>query len=250
MILKKYSDLPEKLQNDAVSTYYKILNDRKLSIAVKRIFDLSVSLIVAIVLLPVYIIIAVLIKLDSEGPVFYMQERVTVYGRKFKIFKFRTMVTNADKIGTLVTVSGDPRITRVGRVLRKFRLDETPQILNIIKGDMSFVGTRPEVQKYVDKYTDEMYATLLLPAGVTSLASVFYKDEEKLLSDAENVDDTYVNHILPEKMYYNLEYISKFSFFYDIKLMFITVLAVCGIEFKNYTSERIRRTEEEEIQHV
>ena len=242
MMLKKYDELPEKLKNDSVSTYYEKLSLRKGSLAVKRIFDLIVALIAAIILLPIYIILAILIKIDSKGPVFYRQERVTAYGKKFKIFKFRTMVVNADKIGSLVTVNKDPRITRMGRILRKFRLDETPQLLNIIKGDMSFVGTRPEVQKYVERYTDEMYATLLLPAGVTSLASIFYKDEERLLSESENADNTYIYEVLPGKMAYNLEYIEKFSFFYDIKLMIMTVLAVCGATFKEEQSHSLEKT--------
>lgn len=238
MIIKKYDELPEELQTEAVNTYYEKLKHRKISLAIKRIFDLLVALIAVVILSPIYLIIAVMIKLDSKGPVFYRQERVTSYGRIFRIFKFRTMVVNADKIGALVTVNKDPRVTRVGRVLRKFRLDETPQLLNIITGDMTFVGTRPEVQKYVDRYTDEMYATLLLPAGVTSLASIFYKDEEKLLSQSGNTDDTYVEEVLPEKMKYNLEYLEKFSFFYDIKMMTMTVLAVCGMEFKTDVSEQ------------
>lgn len=235
--------LPSFLQTQAVSAYYEKLQKRKASLITKRIFDFTVALIAVVMLSPIYIIIAALIKLDSEGPVFYRQERVTTYGRKFRIFKFRTMVVNADKIGTLVTVNEDPRITRVGGFLRKFRLDETPQLINILTGDMSFVGTRPEVQKYVDRYTDEMNATLLLPAGVTSLASIFYKDEDKLLSTAENADDTYVEEVLPGKMEYNLAYIEKFNFFYDIKLMIMTVLAVVGVEFKD--EEKV--TEKEKI---
>ena len=230
-MLKRCENLPVQFRNNAVDTYYDKLKRRKGSLLAKRIFDFTVALIALVILLPVYVIIALMIKLDSKGPVFYRQERITSYGRKFRIFKFRTMVVNADKIGSLVTVNKDPRVTRMGRFLRKFRLDETPQLLNILTGDMSFVGTRPEVQKYVDRYTDDMYATLLLPAGVTSLASIFYKDEEKLLSASENADDTYVNEVLPGKMVYNLEYIEKFSFFYDIKLMIMTVLAVCGVEF-------------------
>ena len=232
MILKKLDNLPLQFQTDAALTYYEKLNKRKVSLAVKRIFDIVVSVLAFVFLIPFYLIIGVMIKLDSPGKVFYKQERVTSYGKIFKIYKFRTMVENADKIGSFVTVNGDARITRVGRVLRKYRLDETPQLINIIKGDMSFVGTRPEVQKYVDAYTDEMYATLLLPAGVTSLASIYYKDEERLLSETGDTDYTYINEILPEKMRYNLEYINKFSFFYDIKLMIMTVLAVCGVEFK------------------
>ena len=233
--MKNFDALPTEFKTDAVRAYYEKLDKRQVSLVVKRIFDIVVSLLAFIVLLPFYLIIAILIKLDSPGKIFYCQTRVTTYGKVFKIYKFRTMIENADKIGSLVTVNKDPRITRMGRILRKFRLDETPQLLNIIKGDMSFVGTRPEVQKYVDSYTDEMYATLLLPAGVTSLASIFYKDEEKLLSESGNTDSTYINEILPDKMVYNLEYINKFSFFYDIRLMIMTVLAVCGVEFNAET---------------
>lgn len=237
MNLKKFDALPPEFKTNSVAAYYKKLNNRKVSLAVKRIFDVVVSLIAFVFLIPFYLIIAVLIKFDSPGKVFYKQTRITTYGRTFEIYKFRTMVENADKIGSLVTVNGDARITRVGKLLRKYRLDETPQLINIIRGDMSFVGTRPEVKKYVDSYTDEMYATLLLPAGVTSLASIYYKDEERLLSESGDTDYTYINHILPEKMHYNLEYINKFSFFYDIKLMVMTVLAVCGVEFKEKKSD-------------
>lgn len=247
MILKKLESLSPEFNNEAVITYYEKLNKRKASLFIKRLFDIIVSFVSIIVLLPVYLIIAVMIKLDSSGKVFYKQERVTTYGRTFKIYKFRTMVENADKIGSLVTVGGDSRITRVGKVLRKYRLDETPQLLNILFGDMSFVGTRPEVQKYVAEYEDEMYATLLLPAGVTSIASIYYKDEENLLSDSKNIDDTYINEILPQKMRYNLEYINKFSFFYDIKLMIMTLLAVCGVEFGNKTEEKEKIGEKQNV---
>lgn len=172
------------------------------------------------------IIIAVWIKCDSKGTVFFRQRRVTTYGRVFYIFKFRTMVSDAEKLGTQVTVQNDSRVTRAGKFLRKCRLDELPQLFNVLKGDMSFVGTRPEVERYVERYTDEMMATLLMPAGITSLASIKFKDEEKLLDGAENPDDVYVNEVLPQKMKYNLEYINKFNFFYDIKLMFMTFFAV------------------------
>ena len=175
-------------------------------------------------------IMAILIKVDSKGPVFYRQERVTTYGRIFKIFKFRTMVQNADKIGSLVTLGEDPRITKTGKVIRKFRIDEIPQVINILIGDMSFVGTRPEVKKYVDRYTDEMKATLLMPAGVTSEASIKFKDEDEIISTyiskGEKVDDIYTNRVLPEKMKYNLEYIEKFSIIQDLKIMISTVIAV------------------------
>ena len=179
-----------------------------------------------IILLPVFIILGIAIKIDSKGPVFFRQERITQYGRTFRIFKFRTMVNNAEKLGTQVTVGNDSRITRVGSFIRNCRLDEISQLLNILTGDMTFVGTRPEVKKYVDHYTKEMTATLLLPAGVTSLASIYYKDEAELLEKSENPDKTYIEEILPEKMKYNLQSIEKFDFLEDIKIMFMTALAV------------------------
>ena len=230
MILPKWDNLPQCMQNDAVSGYYDILKKKKAGLAVKRGFDLMISLIMIVILSPILAVLAVVIKVDSKGPVFYRQERVTTGNRTFRIFKFRTMVQNADKIGSLVTVGRDPRITRVGQKIRKCRLDELPQLINIITGDMSFVGTRPEVRKYVDCYSDEMLATLLMPAGVTSLASITYKDEneimEERISKGESADEAYVNHVLPEKMKYNLEYLKTFSFFGDLKLMIYTVLAV------------------------
>ena len=171
------------MQNDAVSGYYDILKKKKAGLAVKRGFDLMISLIMIVILSPILAVLAVVIKVDSKGPVFYRQERVTTGNRTFRIFKFRTMVQNADKIGSLVTVGNDSRITRVGSKIRKCRLDELPQLINIVKGEMSFVGTRPEVRKYVDCYTDEMMATLLLPAGVTSLASIKYKDEDEIMEE-------------------------------------------------------------------
>ena len=156
----------------------------------------------------------------------FRQVRVTTYGKPFRIFKFRTMVNNADKIGTQVTTKGDSRVTRMGKMLRGCRLDELPQLFNVLKGEMSFVGTRPEVEKYVAHYTDEMKATLLMPAGITSRASIEYKDEERLLESAENADEVYIHQVLPEKMKYNLRAIEKFSFWDDIKTMFATVIAV------------------------
>lgn len=224
--MKKWEALPEEMQNEKVKPYYDMLCHKTGSIVLKRIFDIIVGLIILIIVMPFMIIIAVWIKCDSKGKVFFKQKRVTKYGRVFNIIKFRTMVSDAEKLGTQVTVSNDSRVTGAGKFLRKCRLDELPQLFNVLKGDMSFVGTRPEVQRYVDRYTDEMYATLLMPAGITSLASIKFKDEEKLLSDSENADETYVNVVLPQKMSYNLEYLNKFSFFYDIKLMFMTFLAV------------------------
>lgn len=225
MFFKGFDALPEEMKNGDVKKYYEILKRKKVSIFLKRLFDFILSLVMLVVLSPVLLVIAILIKTDSKGPVIFRQERVTTYGRIFRIYKFRTMYCGSEK-GTSVTVNGDPRVTKIGRILRKFRLDELPQLMNIIKGDMSFVGTRPEVKRYVDYYSEEMYATLLLPAGVTSLASIKYKDEERLLSDSNNADYTYVNEILPEKMKYNLRYITEFSIWRDLRLMVETVLAV------------------------
>lgn len=226
------------MDNDAVLKYRFVLSRKKFSLALKRAFDIFAALILLIILSPLMVIISILIKADSPGSVFFLQERITKNGRPFYIYKFRTMVQNAESFGSQVTVDHDARITRMGSRLRRCRLDEIPQLLNILKGDMTFVGTRPEVRKYVEAYTDEMMATLLLPAGVTSLASIFYKDEDALLKEADNADETYINEILPEKMKYNLEYIRRFGFLYDIKLMLMTVLAVCGIDLtKNAENE-------------
>lgn len=226
MIITSWSSIPNNLKNDDVYNYYEILSKRKFSLLIKRVFDIIISLIMIILMLPLILVISIVIKLDSKCNVFFMQRRVTQYGRVFRIFKFRTMVNNAESLGTQVTVSNDSRVTKVGKVLRKYRLDEVPQLFNIFLGDMSFVGTRPEVEKYVEKYTNEMKATLLMPAGVTSLASICFKDEEKLLKDGKDTDTTYVEQVLPQKMKYNLEYIKDFNFFNDIVIMFKTVIAV------------------------
>ena len=230
MILKKFEDLPEYMQNNEVKKYYDLLQKKKVSLILKRIFDIIFSIILLIILLPILIIISICIKCDSKGPVFFRQERVTTYGKIFKIFKFRTMIQNADKKGTLVTQKNDSRITRVGSIIRKMRLDELPQLINILIGDMSFVGTRPEVKKYVDKYTENMYATLLMPAGVTSIASIEFKDEDEvidtLIKNGKTVDEIYIENILPEKMKYNLEYITKFSIKNDLIIVFKTVIKV------------------------
>lgn len=227
MILKKYENLPENMKNNEVKEYYEILKHKKISLIIKRIFDFLAALILLIILSPIMLILAIMIKLESKGPVFYRQERITKYGKKFRIFKFRTMVQDADKKGALVTMGQDPRITKVGNKIRKCRLDELPQLLNVIKGEMSFVGTRPEVEKYVKEYSNEMKATLLMPAGISSRASIEYKDEDeiisKYLSKGEKIDDIYVKRILPEKMKWNLGYIKKFNIWEDIKICFKTV---------------------------
>ena len=228
MILKKWEDLPDFLRTDAVRPYYDLLAKRRGSLLLKRCFDIVVSALMLLILSPVFLVLAVAIKLDSPGPVFYRQVRVTQYGKEFRIFKFRSMVSDADKRGSLVTVSGDSRITRVGHIIRNCRLDELCQLIDIFRGTMTFVGTRPEVPKYVAAYTPEMMATLLLPAGVTSEASILYKDEAELLDAAEDVDAVYIRDVLPGKMKYNLDALKNFSFFSDIATMFRTVFAVLG----------------------
>lgn len=225
-MLKNWNELPEYMRTDEVRPYYDLLKKKKISLFFKRGFDIIVSLILIILCSPILLVISILIVKDSKGGVFYRQERVTQYGRVFRIFKFRTMVQNADQIGTQVTVSNDSRITKIGSKLRNCRLDELPQLFNIFLGDMTFVGTRPESVHYVKSYTNEMYATLLLPAGVTSEASIQYKDEADLLNQADDVDSVYINEVLPEKMKYNLNSIKEFSFFKEIATMFRTVFAV------------------------
>lgn len=226
MLIKKWEKLPIGMQNEAVRPYYEKLRKKNFSLFFKRVFDFTVSTLMLLLLSPLFLILAIAIKIDSRGPVFFRQERVTQYGKKFRIFKFRTMVADAEKRGSQVTVEGDKRITKVGRFIRKCRLDEVSQLIDIWRGTMTFVGTRPEVTKYVERYSDEMLATLLLPAGVTSEASIKFKDEDELLKDAENVDDTYVNVVLPQKMEYNLQSLKNYNFFRDIGTMFKTVFAV------------------------
>lgn len=233
MILKKWEELPEKLRIEEVRPYYDSLKKKKASLLVKRVFDVVASILMLIVASPAFLILAIAIKLDSPGPVFYRQDRITQYGKHFRIFKFRTMVSNADKIGAQVTVCNDSRITRIGKIIRDYRLDEIGQLLNVLMGDMTFVGTRPEVPKYVAEYTPEMMATLLLPAGVTSEASILYKDEAQLLESADDVDAVYIQQVLPRKMRYNLRALQSFSFWSDICTMFRTVFAVLGKKYED-----------------
>ena len=239
MVLRKWDDLPEFMKTEEVKPYYEALKKKRFSLVLKRAMDLVGGVVLLVLLAIPIAIIAVMIKLDSEGPVFYRQERITTYGKHFRIYKFRTMVSNADKIGTAVTVGNDSRITRIGAKLRGCRLDELPQVLDLITGDMSFVGTRPEAVKYVEKYKPEYMATLLLPAGITSEASIRYKDEAELLEAADDVDRVYVEEVLPGKMKYNLESIRKFSVVSDIATMVRTVFAVLG---KDYSDKEQKNT--------
>ena len=223
-------NIDKRFETEIVKKYREEIKKRRISLFLKLFLDKVLALVLLIPLSPIILIIAIWIKLDSEGPVFYRQERITTYGRPFRIFKFRTMVKDADKLGAAVTEHNDPRISRAGNKLRKVRLDELPQLFNVLLGDMSFVGVRPEVAKYVNRYTDEMNATLLLPAGITSPASIEYKDEdeviEKFKGSGRSIDDIYIEEVLPDKMKYNLDYIKNFSIINDIKIMIQTALAV------------------------
>ncbi len=223
---KSFDQLPERMRCDAVRTYFEMLDRKRGSLLLKRAFDVAVSAVMLLLTSPILLGVAAAVKLDSPGPVFFRQVRYTTNLRQFRIFKFRSMVDRAEAIGPLVTVDGDSRVTKVGAFLRRTRLDELPQLLNVLAGDMSFVGTRPEVGKYVERYTDEMLATLLMPAGVTSPASIRFKDEAAMLENAADADEVYVNEILPKKMEYNLAYLREFSFWGDIRLMLRTVSAV------------------------
>jgi lipopolysaccharide/colanic/teichoic acid biosynthesis glycosyltransferase len=231
-MLRKWEELPEFMKVPEVRPYYEILNKKRSSLLLKRVFDILVSLVLIVILAIPMLVIAVWIKADSKGTVFYRQERVTTYGKHFRIHKFRTMVSNADKIGTAVTVGNDSRITKAGSHLRSLRLDELPQVFDVLLGDMSFVGTRPEAVKYVEKYEPEYLATLLMPAGITSEASIRYKDEDRLLNEADDVDRVYMEDVLPEKMKWNLKSVREYSFFGEIGTMFRTVLAVLGKDYK------------------
>lgn len=226
MLVKKWNKLPDDMKNNAVYQYYLMLRAKGFSLFCKRIFDIVVSFVMLVLLSWLMLILALAIKADSKGPVFFRQKRVTQYGKIFGIYKFRTMVVNAERLGSQVTGKDDARITKVGRFIRKCRLDELPQLFNVLGGSMTFVGTRPEVPKYVAEYTDEMKATLLLPAGITSLASIKYKDEAELIQCSEDADFTYVNRVLPGKMEYNLKALQKQGFFRDLGIMFRTVIAV------------------------
>ena len=226
MIIRDYEDLPQGLRHPEVKEYLDILKAKQGQLRIKRAFDVCMASVLLLLAALPMAVIAVLIATDSPGGVFFRQKRVTSYGRIFRIHKFRTMCKDADQKGTAVTVSGDARVTKIGAFLRKYRLDELPQLLDVLAGDMSFVGTRPEVPEYVKKYTKEMRATLLLPAGITSEASIAYKDEAELLDGAEDPDAVYVKQILPAKMEYNLKSIREFSLLNDLKTMIRTVLEV------------------------
>ena len=214
------------MRTKEVRPYYNILKKHEKELYLKRAFDVVAASILLVLLAPIMLVVAVWIKLDSPGPVFFRQTRITQYGKEFRIFKFRTMVNNADKMGSAVTVGNDSRITKVGAIIRNYRIDEFPQLFNVLSGDMSFVGARPEVRKYVEAYTNAMFATLLLPAGITNEASIRFKDEGLILAESEDSDKTYIMEILPDKMMICLESLSSFSSLSEFKVLFKTIIAV------------------------
>ena len=225
-MVPKWEKFPDKMKNEFTTKYYNLIVSKRNSLILKRIFDIVLSLILLLLLSPIMILTSVLIKFNSiHEPVLFKQKRITQYGKEFYIFKFRTMKSSS-KISSSVTCKNDPRITKIGKILRKFRIDEFPQLINVLLGQMSFVGVRPEVQEYVDFYDSEMQSTLILPAGITSIASIKFKDEDKILDDSKNVKKTYIEDILPKKMIYNIEYIEKFNFLLDIKIMILTFYKV------------------------
>ena len=233
MLVCKWEKLPSFMQTDEVRPYWEKLRKRNWNLFWKRVLDIFLSFLMLIILCPLFLILAVAIKIDSKGPVFYRQVRYTQYGKQFRIHKFRSMVVDADK-GSLLTSKNDNRVTKVGKFIRKCKLDELGQIIDVFTGNMTFVGTRPEVEKYIKMYTPKMYVTLLLPAGVTSVASLLYKDENNLLNNSEDKDAIYMEEILPAKMYYNVKELPKEGMFHDIKVMFMTFFAILG---KNYEGD-------------
>lgn len=221
-MIPRWECFPDNMKNEFTLKYYNLIISKKSSLIIKRLFDIIFSLFLLFFLSPIMLLTSILIKFNSmREPIFFKQKRVTQYGKEFYIFKFRTMKSNSE-FRSSVTCNNDSRITSIGKILRRFRIDEFPQLINVLLGQMSFVGIRPEVQEYVDFYNNEMQSTLILPAGITSIASIEFKDEEKLLNDSKNIKKTYVEDILPKKMVYNIEYIEKFNFLLDIKIMFLT----------------------------
>lgn len=212
---------------DRINQIQRRIERKKIYLIIKRVLDILFSLLLlAVFALPLVIIAFIIFLEDFKNP-FFLQTRITKEGRKFEILKFRSMKKSKITVGSLVTSKADGRVTKVGRVIRKYRIDEIPQLLNVLKGDMSFVGPRPEVEKFVEHYTDEMMVTLLLPAGITSIASIKFKDEDQMLQRSQlYIDEAYITEVLPIKMEYNIDYLERFSFLEDITIIFLTIKEV------------------------
>lgn len=228
---KAWDDLPAFMRLPEVKPYYDILKKKRCQLVLKRLFDFILAFILLVILAIPMLLISLWICLDSHGAPIYRQERVTTYGRKFRIHKFRTMIADADQKGIQLTAKADQRITRVGMILRKLHLDEMPQLLDVFSGKMSIVGTRAEVPRYVEQYQPEYYATLLMPAGITSEATIRYKDEYKLLNAAQDMEKVYLEQILPAKMKWNLESVRRFRFLREILTIIRTILAIMGKDY-------------------
>lgn len=221
--------IEDQLTNEEMLTFEDIeemLIKKKDQLVKKRIFDIVLSFIGLIVLLPLFLVVSIIIKFDSKGPVFFRQIRIGKGSKEFKIFKFRTMGADAGKKGMQITIGRDSRITRVGHVLRKTKMDELPQLINVLIGDMSFVGARPEVPRYVEMYDDYQLNILKLRPGITDLASIVYRNESNLLGQSNNPEETYIYEIMPNKIELNIEYIKNISVLYDIKLIIKTISVV------------------------
>ena len=208
----------------------KVLKSRSMLLALKRAMDIVVSGCALFVLWPVLLLIAAAIRIDDPGPVFYRQVRIGLNGKPFRILKFRTMIVDADKKGLQITVGRDNRITRMGAMLRKTKLDELPQLINVLTGEMSFVGPRPEVPRYVEMYTPYQRQVLLVRPGITDYASIAYRNENDMLAGAENPEELYIGTIMPDKIELNMKYLREISPATDIRLIFRTIAAVARIE--------------------
>ena len=230
--LRAWEDLPDFMRIPEVKPYYEILEKKAWQLSLKRGFDCTLAVILLVLFSIPMLLIMLWISIDSKGSPIYRQERVTTYGQRFRIHKFRTMAADAKEHGPLLTIKNDQRITRAGKILRKLHADELPQLLDVINGSMSFVGTRAEIPAYVDQYKPEYYATLLMPAGITSEATIRFKNESEILDMAQNVDEAYLEEILPVKMKWNLESIRRFRFLREILTIVRTILAVLGKEYQ------------------
>ncbi len=229
MLPKNPRHLPPAMQNEECGRYLALLNRRRAAFRVKRAFDILLSLCALAALLPLLLLIALLVGLTSQGGALFCQTRVGQNLKRFTILKFRTMRASDNRCALPLTVRDDPRITPLGRFLRKLHLDELPQLINVLKGDMSFVGPRPEVERYVRQYTPRQLATLLIPCGITCTASLVYKDENNLLTASDDPETCYLRDILPVKTEYNLAYLERFSLGEDIKIILQTALSVIGV---------------------
>ena len=212
--------------NKELEDLSKNLDEKKFTMVIKRLFDILASFVGLILLSPMLLIISIFIKLDSKGPVFFKQKRVGKNKKLFEIYKFRTMVVDAEKIGKQITVGNDSRITNVGKFIRKLKLDEFPQLINVLKGEMSFVGPRPEVPKYVELYDEYQEQILLVRPGITDYASIEFRNENKILSNSEDPEYKYIEEIIPKKIELNMKYIKRISLFEDIVLILKTILTI------------------------